>query len=192
MPNNMPGMSPMGFGGPGMSISGKWYNKRTGETIMVRDSYFDETGMQVMTADGYMIGGDEFTRDYIQCDDTIYDENGNSTGQVEEIDYEAMFGTPDVKVDAFITEQPKQANVPAQQEVIQQNNPALEKLFNKLSDFPSLDINLKWDKIPIAELNMLKTIFDITDDDIADYIFNNYCTSAEIKAAITEAIKRMI
>jgi hypothetical protein len=182
----------MGFGGPGMSISGKWYNKRTGETIMVRDSYFDETGMQVMTADGYMIGGDEFTRDYIQCDDTIYDENGNSTGQVEEIDYEAMFGTPDVKVDAFVTEQPKRANVPAQQEVIQQNNPALEKLFNKLSDFPSLDINLKWDKIPIAELNMLKTIFDITDDDIADYIFNNYCTSAEIKAAITEAIKRMI
>ena len=92
MNNGMPGMPPMGMmGGPGMSISGKWYNKRTGRTIMVRDSYFDDAGMQVMTADGQMINGDEFSRDYIQCDETIYDENGQSTGQSEEIDYDAMF-----------------------------------------------------------------------------------------------------
>ena len=46
--------------------------------------------------------------------------------------------------------------------------------------------------IPISELNMLKNIFDLTNDDIAEYIYNNYCTDVEIKKAISDAITRMI
>lgn len=199
MNNGMPGMPPMGMmGGPGMSISGKWYNKRTGRTIMVRDSYFDDAGMQVMTSDGQMISGDEFSRDYIQCDDTVYDENGQSTGQIEEIDYEAMFGgmqssTPEMNYVAdTLLKQDAQVIKPTVTAVQQENNPALDKLFSKLDDYPSLDINIKWDKIPISELNMLKNIFDLTNDDIAEYIYNNYCTDIEIKKAISDAITRML
>jgi hypothetical protein len=199
MNNGMPGMPPMGMmGGPGMSISGKWYNKRTGRTIMVRDSYFDDTGMQVMTSDGQMINGDEFSRDYIQCDETIYDENGQSTGQSEVIDYDAMFSgmqssTPEMNYagDALL-KQDAQVIKPAVSAVQPENNPALDKLFSKLDDYPSLDINIKWNKIPISELNMLKNIFDLTNDDIAEYIYNNYCTDVEIKKAISEAITRML
>lgn len=199
MNNGMPGMPPMGMmGGPGMSISGKWYNKRTGRTIMVRDSYFDDAGMQVMTADGQMINGDEFSRDYIQCDETIYDENGQSTGQSEEIDYDAMFSgmqtsTPEMNYAAdTLLKQDAQVIKPTVQVVQPENNPALDKLFSKLDDYPSLDINIKWNKIPISELNMLKNIFDLTNDDIAEYIYNNYCTDVEIKKAISEAITRML
>jgi hypothetical protein len=165
MNNGMPGMPPMGMmGGPGMSISGKWYNKRTGKTITVRDSYFDDSGMQVMTADGQMINGDEFSRDYIQCDETIYDENGHSTGQLEEIDYDAMFSgmqssTPEMNYATdTLLKQDAQVIKPTVQVVQQENNPALDKLFSKLDDFPTLDINIKWNKIPISELNMLKNI----------------------------------
>jgi hypothetical protein len=39
---------------------------------------------------------------------------------------------------------------------------------------------------------MLKNIFDLTNDDIAEYIYNNYCTDIEIKKAISDAITRMI
>lgn len=199
MNNGMPGMPPMGMmGGPGMSISGKWYNKRTGKTIMVRDSYFDDAGMQVMTSDGQMINGDEFSRDYIQCDDTIYDANGQSTGQSEEIDYEAMFSDMqsstvemDYAADALL-KQDAQVIKPTVTVVQQENNPALDKLFSKLDDYPSLDINIKWNKIPISELNMLKNIFDLTNDDIAEYIYNNYCTDVEIKKSISEAITRLL
>jgi hypothetical protein len=199
MNNGMPGMPPMGMmGGPGMSISGKWYNKRTGRTIMVRDSYFDDTGMQVMTSDGQMINGDEFSRDYIQCDETIYDENGQSTGQSEAIDYDAMFSgmqssTPEMNYATdTLLKQDAQVIKPTVQVVQQENNPALDKLFSKLDDFPTLDINIKWNKIPISELNMLKNIFDLTNDDIAEYIYNNYCTDVEIKKAISDAITRML
>ena len=181
------------LGGPGMQITGKWYNKRTGKTITVRDSYFDSDGMQVMTSSGNMISGDEFTRDYIQCDDNVYDANGNPTGQHEEVDYEAMFSdmkssTPEMNyaADALLNQdaQPLQAKP--------QNNPALDKLFSKLDDYPTLDVNIKWNKIPISELNMLKNIFDLTNDDIAEYIYNNYCTDVEIKNAISEALDRML
>lgn len=199
MNNGMPGMPPMGMmGGPGMSISGKWYNKRTGRTIMVRDSYFDDAGMQVMTSDGQMINGDEFSRDYIQCDETIYDENGQSTGQSEEIDYDAMFSGMQSSTTEMnyasdtLLKQDAQVIKPTVQVVQPENNPALDKLFSKLDDYPTLDINIKWDKIPISELNMLKNIFDLTNDDIAEYIYNNYCTDVEIKKAISEAITRML
>ena len=199
MNNGMPGMPPMGMmGGPGMSVSGKWYNKRTGRTIMVRDSYFDDAGMQVMTADGQMINGDEFSRDYIQCDETIYDENGQSTGQSEAIDYDAMFSgmqssTPEMNYATdTLLKQDAQVIKPTAPVVQPENNPALDKLFSKLDDYPTLDINIKWDKIPISELNMLKNIFDLTNDDIAEYIYNNYCTDVEIKKAISEAITRML
>lgn len=176
------------------SITGMWFNKRTGETINVRDSFSDGESLQIMTYEGNIISGDVFARDYIQCDDTIYDENGKSTGQTETIDYESMFGdmqssTPEMNyaADALL----KQDAQPLQP-VQSQNNPALEKLFSKLDDYPTLDINIKWDKIPVSELNMLKNIFDLTDDDIAEYIYNNYCTDVEIKTAISQAIKRMI
>lgn len=199
MNNGMPGMPPMGMmGGPGMSISGKWYNKRTGKTITVRDSYFDDAGMQVMTADGQMINGDEFSRDYIQCDETIYDENGQSTGQSEAIDYDAMFSgmqssTSEMNyVSDTLLKQDAQVIKPTVPVVQQENNPALDKLFSKLDDYPTLDINIKWNRIPISELNMLKNIFDLTNDDIAEYIYNNYCTDVEIKKAISEAITRML
>ena len=197
--NGMPGMPSMGMmGGPGMSISGKWYNKRTGRTIMVRDSYFDDAGMQVMTSDGQMINGDEFSRDYIQCDETIYDENGQSTGQSEAIDYDAMFSgmqssTPEMNYAGdTLLKQDAQVIKPTVQAVQLENNPALDKLFSKLDDYPTLDINIKWNRIPISELNMLKNIFDLTNDDIAEYIYNNYCTDVEIKKAISEAITRML
>ena len=183
------------LGGPGMQITGKWYNKRTGKTITVRDSYFDSDGMQVMTSSGSMISGDEFTRDYIQCDDNVYDENGNPTGEHEEVDYEAMFSgmkSSTAEMNYAADTLLKQDAQPLQQPTQPQNNPALDKLFSKLDDYPTLDINIKWDKIPISELNMLKNIFDLTNDDIAEYIYNNYCTDVEIKKAISESISRML
>lgn len=177
------------------SITGMWFNKRTGETINVRDSFSDGESLQIMTYEGNIISGDVFARDYIQCDDTVYDENGKPTEQTETVDYEAMFSgmqssTPEMNyaADTLL----KQDAQPLQQSVQSKNNPALEKLFSKLDDYPTLDINIKWDKIPVSELNMLKNIFDLTDDDIAEYIYNNYCTDIEIKAAISQAIKRMI
>jgi hypothetical protein len=39
---------------------------------------------------------------------------------------------------------------------------------------------------------MLKTYFDITDDDIAEYVYTKYCTPETIKASIKEAIVKLV
>jgi len=178
----------------GMDIKGSWYNKRTGRTITVRDMYMDDSGMQVMTNTGEMIDGDEFSRDYIQCDGTVYDENGNSTGQQEPIDYEAMFA-------GMTTEQPKSPTYsdimgpPVTPKVSEPENKKFEMLktmFDKLKDIPSITASIKWKNIPKSELNMLKMYFDITTEDIADYIYKTYCSEVELKFAIEESIKSLL
>lgn len=189
--NNTP---PDMYGGPGAQISGTWYNKRTGQSIVVRDSFIDGEGMQIMTSNGALISGDEFSRDYIQVDNTVYDFDGKPTDVQEPVDFEEMFSHPsqvDYSAQMFpkqetfssTTTQPKQGDMKYQM---------LSKLFDKLTDTPLLDINVVWNSIPISELNMLKSFFDLTDEDISDYIYEHYCTEVEIKKAIAEAIKRML
>jgi hypothetical protein len=178
----------------GMDIKGTWYNKRTGKTITVRDMYMDDSGMQVMTNTGEMIDGDEFSRDYIQCDATVYDNNGNSTGQQETIDYEAMFG-------GMAAEQPKSPTysdimgmpvTPKTAEPVNKKFEMLHTMFDKLKDNPVVSASIKWKNIPKSELNMLKMYFDITTEDIADYIYKTYCSEVELKVAIEESIKNLL
>lgn len=189
--NNTP---PDMYGGPGAQISGTWYNKRTGQSIVVRDTFIDGEGMQIMTSNGALISGDEFSRDYIQVDNTVYDFDGKPTDVQEPVNYEEMFSHssqvdysaqmfPKQETSSTTTTQPKQRDMKYQM---------LSKLFDKLSDTPSLDVNVVWNSIPVSELNMLKSFFDLTDEDISDYIYEHYCTDVEIKAAITAAVKRML
>ena len=74
-------------------ITGKWYNKRTGQTIFVRDAYFMDDGMQVQTSTGDFIDGQTFSNEYIQIDEqNIYDESGKIVSTDANIDFESMFG----------------------------------------------------------------------------------------------------
>lgn len=57
---------------------------------------------------------------------------------------------------------------------------------------PEVSCSISWKKIPRSELKMLKTYFDITDEDIADYVYTKYCTPETIKASIKDAITKLI
>ena len=182
----------------GPSIEGKWYNKRTGKTITVKDMMMSDEGMQIFTTDNQLIDGDDFSRDYIQCDDTVYDNNGNSTGTTEAIDYESMFAgidtdshsssnTPIYSDNTTVVEQPTPETV-----LVNKKFDTLDSLFSKLEKLPDVNCSISWKKIPKSELKMLKTYFDITDEDIAEYVYTKYCTPETIKASIKEAITKLI
>ena len=68
----------------------------------------------------------------------------------------------------------------------------LDSLFSKLDKLPEVSCSISWKKIPRSELKMLKTYFDITDEDIADYVYTKYCTPETIKASIKDAITKLI
>ena len=178
----------------GPSIEGKWYNKRTGKTITVKDMMMSDEGMQIFTTDNQLIDGDEFSRDYIQCDDTVYDTNGNATGTSESVDYESMFGGIDTDPSVFnnntsLYDDP----VPTvESAVVNKKFDTLDSLFSKLEKLPEVSCSISWKKIPRSELKMLKTYFDITDEDIAEYVYTKYCTPETIKTSIKDAITKLI
>ena len=174
----------------GPSIEGKWYNKRTGKTVTVKDMMMSDEGMQIFTTDNQLIDGDEFSRDYIQCDDTVYDTNGNSTGTTEPIDYESIFAEADPQtLDTSVYN--KTANVEITVGVNKKFD-TLDSLFSKLDKLPDVNCSISWKKIPKSELKMLKTYFDITDEDIAEYVYTKYCTPETIKTSIKDAITKLI
>ena len=178
----------------GPSIEGKWYNKRTGRTITVKDMMMSDEGMQIFTTDNQLIDGDEFSRDYIQCDDTVYDTNGNATGVAEPIDYESMFagiGTEPSIVDNTSIYNDTRTTV-VEPPVVNKKFDTLDSLFSKLEKLPDVNCSISWKKIPKSELKMLKTYFDITDEDIAEYVYTKYCTPETIKTSIKDAITKLV
>lgn len=178
----------------GPSIEGKWYNKRTGRTITVKDMMMSDEGMQIFTTDNQLIDGDEFSRDYIQCDDTIYDTNGNATGVAEPIDYESMFAgmgaEPSIVDNTSIYNDIRTTVV--EPPVVNKKFDTLDSLFSKLEKLPDVNCSISWKKIPKSELKMLKTYFDITDEDIAEYVYTKYCTPETIKSSIKAAITKLV
>ena len=53
----------------------------------------------------------------------------------------------------------------------------IDKIFNKIDVNIDVDVNIVSDNFPTQELNMLKLYFDVTDDDIADYIRKKFITN---------------
>ena len=182
----------------GPSIEGKWYNTRTGQTVVVRDMMMSDDGMQIFTTDNQLIDGDEFSRDYIQCDDTVYDSHGNATGTAEPIDYDSMFAgmhTEQSKAPTYSDIMGPPVNYvkdDIEPKVSNKKFDTLDSLFSKLEKLPDVNCSISWKKIPKSEIKMLKTYFDITDDDIAEYVYTKYCTPETIKASIKEAIIKLV
>lgn len=89
MPNNYSPIGGGGFcmdmpGGPGApEIKGTWISKKTGAEVQVRDCIIAENGMSVMLSDGRMIDMDEFSTEFYQISDDIYDSNGNIIGKAD-------------------------------------------------------------------------------------------------------------
>ena len=130
-----------------MGISGIWMNKRTGQKVNVRQSIQDGDNMIIITDKG-QISMEVFSRDYIQASDEIYDESGkiidNKPMEMDEdlsaiMDYENGNNS--------IT--PSYAPAP----VVNPNDQIIKKVFDKLTSFPEVKVEIKWDDFPEAQIN---------------------------------------
>lgn len=201
-------------------ITGKWYNKRTGQTIFVRDAYFMDDGMQVQTSTGDFIDGQTFSNEYIQIDEqNIYDESGKVVSSDANIDFESMFGNSNnyqyidnSNVNAVIDlNEPEVINstinttiettlLPNETDInnVQGENTSkidkykldiLDKFFNSFKELPEIKFTVKWNKLPEYEINLMKTVFNVSEDDIAIYITEKYCDNQTIIESIKDDIK---
>ena len=153
-------------GNNGMDIAGSWMNKRTGQKVNVRQSVQDGDNMIIITDKG-QISMEVFSRDYIQASDEIYDESGKV------IDSKPMEMDEDLSaiMDYESANNELSAYTPAQ--VVNPNDQIIKKVFDKLTSFPEVKVDIKWDDFPEAQINTLVNFLDVKVEDISKYIINN-------------------
>lgn len=172
----------------GIGISGRWLNKRNGQMINIRNSVMDGDNMIIITDKG-QISMTEFSRDYIQASDDIYDETGKVIGH-EEVKHEDYAENPDwLQIQEMInTPHMHNVNQPTKP-VINTNDQIIKKVFDKLTAYPKINVDIKWDDFPEAQMQTLVNFLDISIDDISKYIIKNYVNVEALALEITEILK---
>jgi hypothetical protein len=174
-------------GSGAMGITGHWLNKQTGKTINVRDSIIDGNNMLIITDNG-QIPMDIFSRDYIQISDEVYNESGqvigNSPAPIED------YGQNDDWAQIQEIMNGKSNNsVETNKPNITSNEQIIKKVFDKLTSYPKIDVNIKWDDFPEAQIHTLVDFLEISVDDISKYIIKNYINIEALNLEITDILK---
>ena len=169
-------------------ISGKWINRQTGDIVNVRDSIIDGDNMILMTNIG-QISMDEFSRNYIQASDDIFDESGKvidhqpidvndivitNDNTINERNNSSYYYKSDDLSNIIVSSKKEKA-----QTIINDTEPeeykVLEKFFNKLDNPENLiSIDIDFEKLPLDKLKTLVEYLDIDKEIIAKYMSEKF------------------
>lgn len=198
------------IGGP--MITGRWTNVRTGDEVVVRDSFMDGDDMVIFTTDGRQFTLDQF-QDFVQMSDEEYDEHGNvlsnsSNTNISSKPVSSNHKTPNLDAATIFAgmEENKGSVVElvspeptAEFDIVDgvtkdaAESPntdsggldAASKVISKTS-CPKFKITFEWPDFPIKELNMCKEFFDTTNDDIIKAIIERHCNEHMLEKAMVE------
>lgn len=172
-----------------MGLSGKWINKRTGTVVNVINSVMDGEDMIIISDKG-QISMSEFSQDYIQTSDEIYDESGQVIGKepVNMDDFKQIKEWEE-SINSNINNSNTNNSQNIQQDNLNSNLQIIKKVFDKLTSYPTIKIDIEWDDFPKAQINTLVDYLDVSIDDISTYIVNNYADINSISKEMTNIIK---
>jgi len=192
----------------GYNITGEWINKYTGQKVIVRDYIISEDNMIVLTNMGE-INVNDFSNEYIQMSDEMYDQNGNKLSSeqaksIENKNKEIIEKNNKIEFNQEfpkeLLEKAKQQNksseikleVPKQEK--QHTNGKLHKeelikpIFDKIELNPQIDFSIKCENFPVEQFNMLKEYFDVSEKDIANYIINYIISDEDFIGAVEDFV----
>lgn len=190
-----------------MSISGKWTNIHNGQEIFVRDSFIDGDNMIVRTIDGNIIPMTEFSNNYVQSEEV---DEATARSVIQQPVAPQSYG--DIKPDfgekvILKNDDTKSNNIKpnnldqASQHVENHKEDKIEdklfrkktmigKIFEKISTKPNIKLTFDWTEYPEKEMSMLMEYFDVSNDDIANYIYKTYFNENIIKESILKLIQK--
>lgn len=174
-----------GADGSGMGIEGIWMNRQTGQKIRINQTVQDGDNMIIITDKG-QLPMEIFSRDYIQVSDDIYDGSGKVVGKAEPTsddvaaiaEYEKEYG-----VDPLV---PQASSAPINNEQI------IKKVFDKLTSVPKIEVDVKWDDFPEAQINTLVEFLDVKFEDISAYIIKKYVNVEVLALELTDILKEKL
>ena len=190
-----------------MSISGKWINIHSGQEIFVRDSFIDGDNMIVRTIDGNIIPMTEFSNNYVQSEEV---DEATARSVIQQPVAPQSYG--DIKPDfgekvILKNDDTKDNNIkPSNLDQVSQyvenhkedkledklfrKKTLIGKIFEKISTKPNINLTFDWTEYPEKEMSMLMEYFDVSNDDIANYIYKTYFNENIIKESILKLIQK--
>lgn len=161
-------------------ISGKWMNKMTGDTVIVKNSVMDGEEMVIMTNKG-ILNMSEFSMNYIQVSDEVYDEHGNVVGNealnIEQIPQQTQ-NTPALDY-STLTRGLTQQDIHNIQQQVQpvtvapvedEDTMLIRRILKKVSP-PEVKSTIEWTTYPDKQLEMLEML-GVDPHKIVDYFVN--------------------
>lgn len=196
-------------------IAGPWIDRRTGKTVIVRDAIQDGDQLIIISSVG-QIPSEVFQNYFVQISEEEY--SAASLGISKEVtgselvqqinrglDSELQIKqTNQITLDTPIggsttettrTEPPQVTQSPIietkQENIVSesQNINLIKKVFEKHTNEPTINFNINIDEWPVAQLKMLISVFDVSFDEISDYIINEYLTPKILKEYFSEYLK---
>lgn len=208
-------MNGINFGGEGPVMQGTWYNPYTGDAFTVRDSFFEDNQYIVMTTDGRKMDYNRL-QNYVQSDMKLEDLKKMRVEKQEKEEIPAeikgLLATNDdleneylVPEDNIYTSKPlgninePRHTTPAgahthagytTSEPVNMNTAIIEKAL-KNTGKPSFNVNVNWVDYPERQIDMLKDVMDIPEEEILDWYLDNI-EMFEIVDAVKEGIRQRI
>jgi len=193
----------------GFDIKGTWINKNTGQKVVIRDAIVGETGMQIITNTGDLLDIDDFSKNYMQASNEIYDENGKQI-DVQEVsaddlgveiksDYKndlfAVFGeesNKDNELQKIVDKYEVKESSQTKKEKISNNYDIIKKFFDKFDTKIDIDLILTWTDIPKEGLKTLIDYLDVKKEEISEYIYDNYLNKEKIKEILNNKVSDLL
>ena len=190
-----------------MSISGKWTNIHNGQEIFVRDSFIDGDNMIVRTIDGNIIPMTAFSNNYVQSQEV---DEATARSVIQQPVAPQSYGDikPDfgekviLKNDDTKDNNIKTNNLDTTSQYVENHKEdefedklfrkktLIGKIFEKISTKPNINLTFDWTEYPEKEMSMLMEYFDVSNDDIANYIYKTYFNENIIKESILKLIQK--
>lgn len=190
-----------------ISVSGKWTNIHNGKEIFVRDSFIDGDDMIVRTIDGNIIPMTEFSNNYVQSEEV---DEATARSVIQQPVAPQSYGDikPDfgqkviLKNDEVKDNNIKPNNLDTTSRYVEthkedkaedklfRKKTLIGKIFEKISTKPNINLTFDWTEYPEKEMSMLMEYFDVSNDDIANYIYKTYFNENIIKESILKLIQK--
>lgn len=194
-----------------MQIQGDWINKNTGQKIHIKNSVIDGDQMIIITNLG-QLSMDEFSRNYIQVSDDMYDMNGKiittnehaqqineNLPKVETLDTQEYI-INDKPVDFNNIERITITNDEAKDTAFTINESSnttsitniglIKKVFDKVNAKPEINVTINFNEFPKEQIATLVNFLDVSIDDISNYLYTEYVNENTVKEQIKSIINR--
>jgi len=192
--------------GEGPILSGHWYNPSTGDSFTVRDTYFEDNNLFVITTDGRRLNYDIISK-YVQSDKPLPKQpstiQNTQQSNIPNDILSEIVPTQNNDDDLLLAEdlalinnqqpaQPKNLGNIHQQQTFAPQQPVVsedEMLINRIlkrTKGPQVEFTISWSCFPEKQIEMLD-MMAIEPEDIAKYYIKELSTES-----IVESIKQLV